>query len=95
MDLDAIGQGDGKKTIGVVVAHILLGGEGQLGDVVEGLDVLGLHARLVELLLEELDVVVAALGGLLQALELDGLELIMGHMGDLVLVCHGPPLCCR
>ena len=82
--------GDGDQAEGIGVPQVLLGGEGQLGKVIDGADILGLQAHLVEPLFVQGHMVIAALNHLHQPL---GLDLPQGLPGGalnfgLIIVWH-------
>ena len=91
MDPGQVVPGDGNQAKGVGIPQVLLGGEGQLGQIVDGLDVLGLEADLVEPLFVQGHIFIAALDHVPQPL---GLGLPQGFPGGafdfrLVIVWHG------
>ena len=71
-------QGYTRHTEGIGVAKILLGGEGQLADISQRLDVVRSDAQFLKLLLVEL-VVHAVANSLLKTLQLEGLNLFATH----------------
>ena len=81
-------HGHGEHAVGVVVAQVLLGGEGGLLQVGQRLHRVGVEACLVKEVLVERNVLVDVDDGLLQALELNLLNLLVGHMQNLVLLTH-------
>ena len=69
MDAGHIGVLAGEHAEGVVVAHVLLHHEGELGDVLEALKVVGGHARRIEALAVQRHVLVGVAQRLPHALE--------------------------
>ena len=84
MDLLHLGERRGEHAVRVVVAQVLLGDERRLLQVVEALDGIGVKAGVVEALLVERHVLVARDHGLLDALELDLLDLLVGRVENLL-----------
>ena len=84
VDLLHLGERRGEHAVGIVVAQVLLGHERGLLEVREGLDRVRVKARLVEALLVEGHVLVALDHGLLDALELDLLDLLVGRVENLL-----------
>ena len=73
---------------GVLVTQVILGGEGQFGDVIKALDVLRLDAHLVEFLPVEGYLLIAGLHGLLQSLKLEFLHRLAVHALHSWIVYH-------
>ena len=81
-------HGHGEHAVGVVVAQVLLGGEGGLLQIGQRLHRVGVEACLVKEVLVKRNVLVDVDDSLPQALELDLLNLLVGHMQNLVLLTH-------
>ena len=88
--------GTGEQAEGVGVAHVLLHDEGELGEVLEAVQVVGGHARFASnALAVERHVVVGMAHRGAHALELERAQLLAGHRLDLRLIVHvGPSLVC-
>ena len=79
MDAHHLAQRHGEHAVGVVEAQVLLGGEGEPMEVVEGLDILGDDPQLVELAAVAGDVLVGPVEGGLQALQLQLRQFLARH----------------
>ena len=67
------------KAEGIVVAQVLLGGEGQLFDVLDGLNVIGADVHLLEFVTVEGHVVIDVFYNLMEPLALQGTHLVAAH----------------
>ena len=88
MDADQLLARDGEHAEGIVVAQILLVGEGELRQISQRMQVFGMHARLVETLAVEGRVLIGVLQRPLHAVELQGRDFIA--RGDLDRVQRFP-----
>ena len=88
MDAHDLVHGRGEHAEGVVVAQVVLGGEGQLLQVGQRADVRGLNPGLVEAPAVKRGGVVDPLHRRLQAPELDGLQGLPGHGFEFFVVDH-------
>jgi len=79
---------NGKQAERVGIAHILLYGEGELGQVIKRFDVLGFHACFVERFLVERNLLVHALDQRLQTLKLKRFQVFTRHGLDFRLIVH-------
>ena len=70
---------DGEQAVRVGVTQVLLHGEGELGDVLESLDVFGLEALLVHAFTEERNFLVGELYGGAHTLQLQVTQFFFGH----------------
>jgi hypothetical protein len=77
----------GKHAVGVVVAQVGLGGEGEFRQVVEGLDVVRVHAQRIEALTVQRHIVVGVVQAPAQALQLMLAQLV--DAGGFQRVQHG------
>ena len=68
----------GKQAERIIVAQVFLGGEGKLGEVRQGLDILRLHARRIHLFAVRKNFFIDPIYGLLQSFELDLFDLASG-----------------
>ena len=93
MDTGHVGVLAGEHAEGVVVAHVLLHDEGELGDVLEAREVVGGHARRVEALAVQRHVLVGVAQRLPHALKLQFAQLLAGHRLNLRLKEHWLPPC--
>ena len=93
VDAGHVGVLAGEHAEGVVVAHVLLHHEGELGDVLEALKVVGGHARRIEALAVQRHVLVGVAQRLPHALELQFAQLLAGHRLNLRLKVHWLPPC--
>ena len=103
VDLAHVGERHGKHAVGRGVAEVLLGHKRRVGKVIEGGQVIGVKARLVEGALVERDVFVAVDKRAAHAFELHLLEPLVrkarcvprprvtGDRRAVVLVCHAIP----
>jgi len=73
VDANHARHGHGEEAVGVVVPQVLLGREGKPPQVVQGLDVVGFDAGIIEAALVEPDGVVDALDHLLKPFDLQRL----------------------
>ena len=91
VDPGQVVPGHGDKPEGIGVPQILLGGKGELLQVVDGLDVLGTQPYLVKFFLVEGHVLVAVLDHLHQPLGLDLAQRLPGGAFDfrLEIIWHG------
>ena len=90
VDAHHLPQGDRKHLVGVGPGQVVAGGEGQPGQVLQGLAILRQEAQLVELLLVEGDVLVDPGEGGLEPLQLHLSQLLPIHLlRILVEDCHG------
>ena len=67
------------QTEGVVVAQVLLGGEGQLLDILDGLDVVRADVQLLEFITIERHIVVDILHDFVQSFALERAHLVAAH----------------
>lgn len=74
----------------VFVAEVKLGGERELYDIIDALDVLGLYAHLIHLSLVKLCILVTSLYDLLESLALKSAHVLAAHALILCVVNH----CC-
>ena len=81
----------GKHAVWVVVAQILLGGEGGLRDVGKGFHGIGVKASLIKEIVIERHILIALDDGLLDAFKLDSLQLLMRHREDVLWFLHCLP----
>ncbi len=91
MNLADVLHRHGEHVVRIIVTQVLLGGEGSLGKVIKRLNRVGIKASLVKEVVVKLDVLVALDHGLLDALELDGLQLLVGHLQDVLRFLHNEP----
>ena len=97
MEADDAAHRDGEHAEGVVVPEILLRGEGEPFQIVQGFDVVRLDAGLVEGPPVKADGMVNPLDDLFEPLELQGLQHLARQCFELLVVDHrpGPPLVYR
>ena len=88
VDARDIGGRDGEQAVRIAVAHVLLGEEGELHEVVEGLEVARNDARLLEALAIQRDVLVRMGDGALHAVKLQLAQLLDRHGLDVWLEVH-------
>ena len=97
VDADDLVLGYGEHAEGILVAEILLDGEGQQGDVLQGLDVLGLDSLFVEFLFVERDVGVNPFTQRFEPAQLERFHFLPGqglvlHVVDHPFILLGRPL---
>ena len=97
METDDAAHRDGEQAEGVVVPEVLLRGEGEPFEIVQGFDVVRLDAGLVEGPPVKADGMVDPLDDLLEPLELQGLQHLARQCFELFVVDHEtcPPLLFR
>ena len=79
MDADDLALRSGLQAKGIVVAQVFLRGEGQLVDVLDGLDVVRPDVQLLQLVTIERNVVVDVLHNFVQAFALERAHLVAAH----------------
>ena len=89
VDADAFAQGLCHEAVGVALAKVILGDEGELVQVLNALDVIGGHSFGFHLLAVVGDVVPHMLDLLHQTFTLEGTKLVLGYGFDFGLIhCH-------
>jgi hypothetical protein len=94
VETDDAAHRDGEHAEGVVVPEVLLRGEGEPFEIVQGFDVVGCDAGLIEDPPVKADGMVNPLDDLLESLELQGLQHLARQCFEILIVDHGtcPPL---
>ena len=89
VDAGDVALGNGEKAERIAVAHVLLGEEGELDEIIERFQIAGDDAGLREALAVERDVLVGMREGALHAIELQLAQLLDGHRLNVWLEVHG------
>ena len=90
VDAHHLPQRHGEHLVGVGPGQVVAGGEGQPGQVLQGLAILGQETELVELLLVELDVLIDPGEGGLETLQLQLGQFPTLHLLRILIEdCHG------
>ena len=84
-----VAQGNGEKAEGICVAEVVFDRKREFPDVVEGPNVLRLHAMRIEFFPVERDILVRAPNRVLQTFALEAAQLIALHALEFFAVDHG------
>ena len=79
METDDLAHGSSLQAGRIIVPEVLLGSEGKLDDIVDGVDVLGGDVHLLHLVTVERDIVIHVVHYLVQALALKLTHLLARH----------------
>jgi len=91
VNLPDVAHRHGEHAVRIRITEVLLGDEGSPAQVIEGLDGVGVKARLVKAPLVERDVLVAGHYRPLEPIELHLLDLLVRHPKHFLLIGHANP----